>query len=66
MSPEIETSNEYSYKTDVWSAGCVVFELARLEKFKEFIMSKPNKSVCFKLVESLAKLIKMYSFENSV
>jgi len=34
MSPEIINSKEYNFKTDVWSAGCVIFELIFLKVFK--------------------------------
>jgi len=32
MSPEQYNSNRYDYKTDVWSLGCVLYELITLEK----------------------------------
>ena len=32
MSPEMLENGEYSYKTDIWSFGCVVYELLFLEK----------------------------------
>jgi len=30
MSPEVLQSNGYDWKSDVWSLGCVVYELAML------------------------------------
>ena len=32
MSPEIVNGHGYSYKADVWSAGCVVYEIITLKK----------------------------------
>ena len=33
MSPETKKGHSYDYKADVWSAGCVIYELVSLEKF---------------------------------
>ena len=33
MSPEIKNFENYSFKTDCWSAGCVLFELITLQVF---------------------------------
>jgi len=30
MSPEVLTTTGYSYKSDVWSLGCIIYELAAL------------------------------------
>jgi serine/threonine protein kinase len=32
MSPEIISGEEYSYPCDVWSCGCVLFEMTQLRK----------------------------------
>jgi NIMA (never in mitosis gene a)-related kinase len=32
MSPEVFSSKNYDFKTDIWSFGCVIFELATLKK----------------------------------
>lgn len=37
MSPEILNGVKYDFKTDIWSAGCVIFELITLEKLKSLI-----------------------------
>ena len=38
MSPEIiENECKYSYNTDCWSAGCVLFELITLKIFRQFM-----------------------------
>ena len=34
MSPELMTQKEYTYNTDCWSAGCVLFEMVSFEKFE--------------------------------
>jgi len=33
MSPEVKDYDTYSYNTDCWSLGCVLYELITLEKF---------------------------------
>ena len=33
MSPEVMKYDTYSYNTDCWSLGCVLYELITLEKF---------------------------------
>lgn len=40
MSPEIRLDfSRYSFKTDVWSAGCILFELITLNVFVDYIES---------------------------
>ncbi len=36
MSPEIMDYKKYTYSTDVWSTGCVIFELITLEKYFDY------------------------------
>lgn len=33
MSPEVKNFESYSYNTDCWSIGCVLYELITLTKF---------------------------------
>jgi len=33
MSPEVRAEREYSFNTDCWSLGCVLYELITLERF---------------------------------
>ena len=33
MSPEVRDYDDYSYNTDCWSLGCVLYELITLDKF---------------------------------
>ena len=35
-SPEITEKKPYCYKTDVYSAGCVIFELIYLKRYADF------------------------------
>ena len=37
MSPEIREGRKYSYNTDVWAVGCVLYELITLEAYYDFI-----------------------------
>ena len=39
-SPQILLDQRYSYKADVWSSGCVLFELASLETFSLYRMKE--------------------------
>jgi len=34
MSPEVRAHTEYSFNTDCWSLGCVLYELITLEKLQ--------------------------------
>lgn len=34
MSPEVCESKPYTYKSDVWSLGCVLYELCTLKVIK--------------------------------
>lgn len=36
MSPEIKRGAEYSFNTDIWSLGCILYELITLENFSLF------------------------------
>ena len=46
MSPEMKEHKKYSFNTDCWSAGCVLYELITLKIFDDIIedmkMSNPN------------------------
>jgi serine/threonine protein kinase len=62
MSHEIQNRKSYGPKTDIWSAGCVLFELIFLIKFKDFIESKSNKSFKENISTRLCYLLKRYIF----
>ena len=36
MSPEMKNHQKYSYNTDVWSAGCILFELIFLDNYHDY------------------------------
>jgi serine/threonine protein kinase len=55
MSPEV-LKGKYDLKSDVWSAGCVIFELITLKKFKFFV----NGTVTGEVEEILNKKIPDY------
>ncbi len=40
MSPEMRNGKGHSFKTDVWSAGCVLYELITLKRY--FDQNKSN------------------------
>ena len=42
MSPEIKQHKKYTFSADIWSIGCVLFELITLERFYDII--QPSKS----------------------
>jgi serine/threonine protein kinase len=51
MSPEMLGSEQYSYATDVWSCGCVLYEMITLRKaFDEKENSTLIESIMNKLV----------------
>ena len=57
MSPEIRAYKSYTYKTDVWSLGCVFYELKTLEKYTNqdslLALDEPIKSILLvMLIES--------------
>jgi len=60
MSHEIQNRKSYGPKTDIWSAGCVLFELIFLIKFKDFIESKLNKSFKEYISTRLCFLLKRF------
>jgi serine/threonine protein kinase len=35
MSPEILINDVHSFNTDIWSAGCILYELITLERYYE-------------------------------
>ena len=60
---------KYSYNTDIWSVGCVLYELITLEKYFDFIQSnKINlsehkiKDISYSTTK-LNKLLRMYLFK---
>ena len=68
MSPEIRENRKYSYNTDIWSAGCVLYELITLETYYDFIQKNKISLIDYELPifenrgNDLNKLLKMYSF----
>ena len=60
-SPEMEAGSFYKYKTDVWSAGCVLFELIFLKHLREIIQIKESFEI--KMPSKLIKLIKMFKYK---
>jgi serine/threonine protein kinase len=39
LSPELKELKKYSYNTDIWSAGCILFELIELKFFYDYFLS---------------------------
>ena len=58
MSHEMLNHEEYGPKTDIWSAGCVLFEIIFLIRFKDFIQDKTNKSFKEHIKVKLCTLLK--------
>lgn len=56
-SPEIDDGKKYDFKTDIWSAGCVLFELITLKIFK--IELNNDESIDYQIPKSLKNLLKM-------
>lgn len=44
LSPEVEKSLSYDYTTDIWSTGCVIFELITLNFFRQLLKSDVSKN----------------------
>jgi serine/threonine protein kinase len=42
MCPEIKQHKKYTFSADIWSIGCVLFEMITLERFYDII--QPSKS----------------------
>jgi serine/threonine protein kinase len=40
MSPEVIEGSSYDSKSDIWSAGCLIYELANLKP--PFLIFNPN------------------------
>lgn len=62
MSPELLNGKRYDLKTDVWSAGCVLFELICLEKLKEFLSKQTIEQLhilACRIPEQLVILLRM-------
>ena len=53
MSPEMRECKPYSFKTDCWSSGCVLFELIKLQKFDDSIIKPIDQSNIESTVEKL-------------
>ncbi len=45
MSPEVRAHSEYSYNTDCWSLGCVLYELITLENFHKAERIETNDAI---------------------
>jgi serine/threonine protein kinase len=62
MSPEV-LKGRYDYKSDVWSVGCVIFELITLKKLKFFINATFTQEIedilATKIPVHLEKILKM-------
>ncbi len=58
MSHEMLNHEGYGPNTDIWSAGCVLFELIFLIRFKDFIEDKTNKSFKEHIQVKLCTLLK--------
>ncbi len=60
MSPELfEKKRIYNQKVDIWSLGCVIYELIYLKKFKFSLNLKVNETISKSLKMLLKKLIKI-------
>lgn len=55
-SPEMNDGKKYSFNTDVWSAGCVLFELITLKKYNHF-KQNPSEHYLFRAFKVPGKLI---------
>ncbi len=69
MSPEIHLGKEYSLNSDVWSAGCVIYELLTLRKvFDGSIQFEIMKAVIEteppKLPTLFGSILNMYVYFN--
>ena len=68
-SPEIRDGKKYSFKTDVWSVGCIVFELITLNSLYE--LTEVNGCDLNRLIDSLnikdplKSSIRQYNFDIS-
>ena len=57
------SGKKHNSKTDIWSAGCVVFELITLVKFNNYLNSLESdnhKALDITVPEQLEILVKMY------
>ena len=59
MSPEMINQTEYGPKTDIWSAGCVIFELIYLEIYQKLKIDVNNEKLQRKISRKLVQLLKM-------
>lgn len=76
MAPEMVDSEDYSFKADIWSLGCVIYEICTLErlfpvkdaqdkpigllKMMDMIKHKEIKAIPSIYSEDLRKLVKYY------
>jgi len=59
FSPELEANKLHDFKTDVWSSGCVVFELICLKTYKQYCSNQNQEINILNLPTVLIKLITM-------
>ncbi len=59
MSPEMINHTGYGPKTDIWSAGCVIFELIYLEIYQKLKIDVNNEKLQRKISRKLVQLLKM-------
>ena len=58
MSPEMSGGN-YNFNTDIWSAGCVIFELIFLKQYIYYEKNSNNESFKEMKPRILIELVKM-------
>jgi len=72
MSPEVKDYDTYSYNTDCWSLGCVLYELITLEKFykgikeNDYIQNEIGRLDTSYLFKKLLSMMLQVNRENRV